>query len=271
MRLFTIITVIFVVVIAAGSVYLHIDTKRFISNLPQPPRQDATSPEGSPSPQNQLSESTVPSLDTLSTVRTQRKNGHEMGEWWDDDTHAGHTHEHPHDPWEFLTGEDNAMREGETPERSEQEALLTFLINKFGDIPEVHLFVEASLKLADEQATVEDLIEYYEVKRFLYPSPEVDEAIQIFKEARAAGQPVSFEFHKGRYQPPLREPDFSDVNPFFRGVSPAEGLRRLRQVAPGRAADVEAYFRSKALEYPEETEKVERVIKESYESPAAPE
>ncbi len=236
MRYLTLIVVSFIVLIAAGSIYLYIDTKRFIENSVQPPRQDTTPPEGSPSLQNQLSEHTVPPLDTPSTPPTQRKNGTEPVEWWDDGADAEQTHAHG-----------DASKQNQTSDIKEEEsvnwldlttpyeradALRASLLRQFGDVPEVDAVVEGFLNVWTQ--TSMDTAERLRFNRALntfWPAESTQKVIEYLETGKLPThtQP-SGPFLNLRHQ-------FPDFEPFVAEYGFEAGVLRFAEQNPERALE----------------------------------
>ena len=279
MRTFTWVVLLFTGLVIAGSIYLHIDTNRFVTDLQQT----------GPTPEKQTSDSTLPSSDPkteTTTQTTQTEHGtitqtttetRQVVPWWDDAAHHGHTHEETKDPWgDILSEQSKTLTEEELAELNTDpgktlEWSREMLIKKHGDIPEVHAYIDGLRKMERRvPLTTEDYLEFLEAVDYFYPHLNARTLIEYLEADIAAGHEVQFVYHEDVPQTPPTPPeeDFSDVEHFFEDVSTATGLRRLRQANPDRAADMEDYFRRKTLENaPDRMEEVEGVIQESYQTP----
>ena len=270
MRTFTWITLLFTGLVIAGSIYLHIDTNRFVTDLQQtgPTPETETSSEPETETTTQITETEHGTI-TQTTTETRR-----VVPWWDDAAHHGHTHEDTKDPWgDILSEQSKTLTEEELAELNadpyeKHERHREMLIKKHGDIPEVHAFIDQWITIERRlPRTAEDHLRFLELMKYFYPQLNMGTVIEDLEKNIAAGYNVQVAYPEDVRQTPPEE-DFSDVEHFFEDVSTATGLRRLRQANPDRAADMEDYFRRKTLENaPDRMEEVEGVIQESYQTP----
>ena len=70
--------------------------------------------------------------------------------------------------------------------------LLVGLLKRFGDIPEVHTFLELKRKMfKNEPFTLDERIAYTTAQYHLWPHPETKKTLEIFLERRATKYPRS--------------------------------------------------------------------------------
>ena len=195
MRVFAFISIAFVLLIGVGVIYTQWETKNFVESLPEPPptpdaaremqRDSSTAaPDTVNNTQQQLPEDERSDLSfenagevneigasSRETVNTQVPVGENVGtqddgfDWQSDDVQP---HQHPPqiDPWQSAKDRIALRREGPniTP-----EALRSQLVERFGDIPEVHTFVELDQKQNQrEPLTLDEYILYNESMNHLF-------------------------------------------------------------------------------------------------------
>ena len=276
MRILTILAVIFTVLIAVGSVYLHLDTKRFIEELPTVSKsipKDAVRVESS--------DQHDPDDRTAESEAQPKKNG--VPAWQDDaaSNRDEHGHTHTDDPWaEFLTQDtETQVTEGTPKENAESkqfdpndpyhvhELTLKAYLKEYGDVPEIYIVADGSLKLSlGEKMTPEEKLTFMEATYYLYPHPATQRSIEMQKLIIAG----DIDTLMARYPPmqPESEQPFIDVEPFFQGDNKVEGFRRLRAANPKRAAEFEAFIISEARKDPSlNVQEIEEEIRRSYEPP----
>ena len=276
MRTFTWVVLLFTGLVIAGSIYLYIDTNRFVTDLQQDiPAPDTTTSENGTSSESETGTTTQTTQTEHGTITQTTTETRQVVPWWDDAAHHGHTHEDTKDPWgDILSEQSKTLTEEELAEINADPYKLhewhrEVLIREHGDIPEVHAYIDELIEMERRvPRTIEDHLEFLELKDYFYPQLGVRSWIEEIEADLAAGREVLFAYPEDVPQTPPEE-DFSDVEHFFEDVSTATGLRRLRQANPDRAADMEDYFRRKTLENaPDRMEEVEGVIQESYQTPA---
>ncbi len=278
MRNLIILVITFTVLIAVGSVYLHLDTKQFIENIPKPISKDIGSVENSHQHNrgDHALESDLQSPKNLEPA------------WADDAAHEGHNHGHTHtdDPWkEFFTQDTEiqagpGIQEGKLKEDLSStelqkldltdpyqlnEWMRTEYLKRYGDIPEVHILVEGWLKVSlGEGMSREEKLTFMEAMNYLNPHPATQRSIERQKLIIAG----DIDTLRARYvtRQPESEQPFFDVKPFFDGNSPEEGFRRLRATDPKRSAEFEKFITEEARKDPSmNLEEVEQDIQRSYE------
>ena len=206
MKVFTAICIACLLLIAVGIIYIQWETKNFVKGLPKPP----TTPEGpekiEPNPaiivpgaaedahsglsveDNSRSSEIETSNDgavnteipTEKNIETQR----EVYDWQNDDTHL---HKHPHqiDPWQSVA--DRKALRAKRPNISVEE-LRSQLVERFGDIPQVHTYVDLREKLADPETTLtlDEHIVHAESMNYLFPSRKTEQSIKALRRVRRA-------------------------------------------------------------------------------------
>lgn len=109
----------------------------------------------------------------------------QTGETWQTD--GAHEHKFTRSPFarKLLTLED--MDPDELA-----DMLLVGLLKRFGDIPEVHTFLEIRRKMfKKEPLTLDERIDYTTAQYHLWPHPETKKTLEIFLERRATKYPRS--------------------------------------------------------------------------------
>ena len=118
----------------------------------------------------------------------QTEAGEQTGETWQTDgAHEHHEHKFTRSPFarKLLTTED--MDPDELA-----DMLLKGLIQRFGDIPEVHTFLEIRRKMfKNEPLTLDERVAYTTAQYHLWPHPETKKTLEIFLERRATKYPRS--------------------------------------------------------------------------------
>lgn len=276
MRMLTRAAIVLTVLIAVGSVYLHLDTKQFFEELRPSPKsipKDAVPVESSHQhdPDNRKTESDA----------QLKKNA---GPAWQDDAASSrddHGHTHTDDPWaELLTQETETQATEGTPKEKENseskqfdpndpyqfhELRLKAYLKEWGDIPEVYIFADGMLKNSlGEEMTPEEKLTFLEAANYLIPNSLTQRSIEMQKLEIAGDEDTLFEKY-GELQPESEQP-FYDVSHFFNGNNNEEGFRRLRAANPKRATEFEAFIRAEARKNPSmNLEKIEQEIRRSYE------
>lgn len=208
MKVFTIITIVFVFLIVFGVVYTQWETKSFVESLPKPPPTPYTAKEAQQAPSvaapdtvektqqvqsehersrlsvatdNSASETQTSSrkrvnieIPTTTNTETQRH----VKDWRDNID----SHEHPHqrDPWQ--SAEDRKALRAEGPNVTVEE-LRSQLVERFGDIPEVHTFVEIRQRIQDrESLSINEYVKYAESMNRLFPSKQNEQSIERLRQ-----------------------------------------------------------------------------------------
>ncbi len=274
MRLFTGITAAFIVLVAAGSIYLHIDTKRFVEELPEPPHPVSThdNTEGLTSPDSDTEnapKTTAPESDEADKVFVPESASPPA--WWDDaahDTPGLRTD----DPWKAveeygLLNADGTLVDPNSPEF--QERFRQQLIKQFGDIPEVHIVADGGFYENRHIWTIDDKIRFAEAHNKLFPSVNTQNSLNFFY-AQKSGDPQKLmdAINALPTQNVADKPNpFEDLAKYFEGnPSPANGFRQLRKDDPVRSAQFEKYA-IEELENSDDTElrkRILRAIEDSY-------
>ena len=272
MRILTLSAIVLTVLIAVGSVYLHLDTKLFIEEFPTPPKsmpKDAVPVESS----HQHDQGNR----TAESDAQPKKNADPT---WTGDAASSrddHGHTHTDDPSaEVLTHEtETQATEGTPKENSESqqfdpndpyqlhELRLKGYRKEWGDIPEIYIVANGFLK---ERMSPEEKLTFLEAMNHLNPQPSTQRSIEIQKLIIAGDEDTLFAKY-GELQPESEQP-FIDVKPFFEGNNKVESFRRLRAANPKRAAEFEAFIREEARKDPSmNLEEIEQEIRRSYEPP----
>ena len=272
MRVTTILVFTFVVLVVAGSLYVHIDTRRFIESLPEQPSDDAARVESS---EQSAGDDHTAKPDTHTPKASKPM-------WWDDPVPGTDSNDTTatEDPWaEALTEKTDDpehlslpadQSEKQQPNSNPQvsyELRLARYLERYGDIPEVHIVADGWLKLElGESMSPEEKLEFLEATYHLNPHPLTKESIEIQKLVIAGDTEGLLKYATS--QPETEQP-FYDVSHFFDGENHAEGFRRLRAADPKRSAEFEDFIRKQALDPASHINlaDIESAIQRSYEPP----
>ena len=177
----------FVVLLFCSSViiYTEWDKKRFLKSLPEPPINVKAPEVEQPSRVDDLSSLDAPHV--VVQVRTERQTtplqqDPDDYDWrTDDEAHHDHNHDHDHDPW---VNKDLANDE---PPMPDQNDMLKSLIEKFGDIPQVHAHVEFHQIRSERDLTLDEEIAHLEAMLFLFPNEATRKTLVLAKWEKANG------------------------------------------------------------------------------------
>ncbi len=203
MKIFTRVCIGCTLLIVVGVIYTQWQTKNFVESLPKPsvknpdtsgetqretfvaePDTNAEIQSAGASPKNDDTESPSVSSSrdragTEVSKATDRETQHDVNDWRNDDAHR-HEHSHQVDPWQ--SAEDiKALNASDTDIPT--EALRSQLVDKFGDIPQVHTFVEMRERYRqDDTLTFDEYVQYFESMNYLFPSKETERSLKTFKD-----------------------------------------------------------------------------------------
>ncbi len=174
-------------------------------------------------------------------------------DWRDDRTNLSHDKTANADPWAEWWEQVDAQEASTEAEKDEvlyppkdwykttdpvlhAEYRRAHLIKQFGDVPQVHTFVDGFLKLKLEiPLTLDEKMEHVEAMYDLFPDERTRQTIEFLKEWKASGRPFKMEFG-----PPPKPPDeFLDVKPFVERYGWEDGIAKFREINPARAAEFE--------------------------------
>lgn len=254
MRVSAIIMFFCFVLAIAGVIYLRQPATKSLS---QPSTRIVTEPALQKVKSPQTGMSTVPPTDA--TTENVSGTGVQLdpGAWWDDTRDDSRKQADLGDPWRKILSQ--------TEEDIRDSHSLEALIEKFGDIPEVHTYIEGDLRTGQE---IEETIRYVEAMNYLFPNPTTQKTLEILR-AVASGDETKIQQYVDIEPPdPEIQQLHTTIKPFFERNSPAEGLRQLRAADPDLAAKVIRILRHEAREDPTiSAEEIEHAIRLSYEPP----
>lgn len=207
MRKWLIAPILFVAFVCGGFVYMEWDKRRFAASLPKPPPVEQQSVDTYPHPHDHPHphEDPVPATPTNAHVfetqtiliensispQTSEEDTAEVeteeetfsveesvSAWQTDDEHE---HKSTQDPFAKKITQLEDMDPDEYA-----DMILVGLLEKFGDIPEVHTFTEFTRKIKkNEELTLDERIEFTRAQYTLWPHPETKKSLEIFLEERA--------------------------------------------------------------------------------------
>ena len=211
MKVFAFISITFVVLIGFGVVYTQWETKNFVQSLPKPqpmsntPEQKQQGPSDAVpdplevsrhlQPEDERSELSVESdsggsetatsdqgmgtPEVLSTRQAQTRTG---AYDWRTDAIRPPAHRPQIDPWRSTAAGKAQSTEG--PDIT-TEQLRAQLVKRFGDIPQVHTFVDLDERYEQGALfTYDEYILYMESAYYLFPLEKTAEAIRTLKSLR---------------------------------------------------------------------------------------
>lgn len=209
MKIFAFISIAFVFLIGFGVVYTQWETKNFVESLPKPP----PTPDATKETRQNPSVAAPQTVEDTQQLRPEDERSHlfieskitwtEMGVLsqepintevpvgenietqsdvsdWQNDHAQPHRYPPQKDPWQSAEDPKTLRREGPnvTPEQ-----LRSQLVGRFGDIPEVHTFVELDQKRNQGQPlTLDEYILYNESMNHLFPNKNTEQTIKKLKE-----------------------------------------------------------------------------------------
>ncbi|MDE0423451.1 MAG: hypothetical protein OXN25_01145 [Candidatus Poribacteria bacterium] len=196
---------IFFALLGSFYLYIEIDKRNFVNNLPQPPVLVEQPINNRPVHQN-LEETTMPNIQkTTTSSKTEGSDLEQEGSVvrekgisdYDWRTDVEHPHEHLPitDPWGNLLKEDQAKKRGTwigDPETMDPDELYSAeynqLLEKFGDIPQVHTVMEYERKFANNiPLTLEEKIIGLKAQHYLFPSESTRKTIDYYKWQQSKG------------------------------------------------------------------------------------
>lgn len=209
MKVFAFISIAFVFLIGFGVIYTQWETKNFVESLPKPLSTSDAAPEtqrdssmAAPDAVEETQQARSEHKPSISSVATDSNSSEtevsrqelvnaevpttenvetqsDVSDWQNDDAQP-HRHPPQKDPWQSAEDRKTLRREGPniTP-----EALRSQLVGRFGDIPEVHTFVELDQKRNQGQPlTLDEYILYNESMNHLFPNKNTEQTIKKLKE-----------------------------------------------------------------------------------------
>lgn len=275
MRSLAILAVTFVVLIGAGSIYLHLDTKQFVEKFPK----------HGPNDTERIKDSHQPNYGNPIVKQNSQSEEVSKPAWSDDtaDNILDSRGVHIDDPWaDFLSQE--MEKADETREKDSEklslneldpndpydlyEMMIASYIKEFGDVPEIYIVSEGWLKgKLGITKTPEEKLAFLEAMNYLNPQPSTQRSIEIQKLIVAGDYDTLIEKYGTPATPESQQP-FIDVKPFFDGSRMEEGFRLLRAADPERSAEFEEFIRAEAYKSPHmKIEKIEQAIQDSYAPP----
>ena len=207
MKILTYISIGCMLLIVISIIYTQWETKNFVESLPKSPpplnatkkytqRPSGTAPDASVKVQQEPLRETQLEKDKRATQReglsaeSQDENAvtfteevietqPSMYDWRNDDVHP-HEHSGQTNPWKSAAERQALNAKG--PSITVEE-LRSQLIEKFGDIPQVHTYVNMRDKaLREATLTIDEYIIYAESMNYLFPSQKTKQSIETLKE-----------------------------------------------------------------------------------------
>lgn len=212
MRKFFIFTIVFIVVVIGFTIYVEVQNRQFIQNLPQGPIELSveTRQQSPPNSGNTLRETKLTTEVFVETLKQYEGKFPEQQEmpaaperhrdvslnqnaetpetsdpnWWNDEEFP---HSSSQDPWHQ---EDMSMKFINWEELSENEQLSMAhksMLKKFGDIPQVHTIIAFDNKPKHLPTTIDEAIAHTEACLYLWPDETTHQSLLHLKHLKASG------------------------------------------------------------------------------------
>lgn len=197
MKKLTVAAIIFIIFVSGFVVYTEWDKRRFINSLPKPLKVKQTvethSHHHDEPVQTALSNIVEFAPEIIVEERTDsaqlpsNDNWQPDGDWRTNDVHID-------EPVHQRTGDPFGARLKVHPDEMDPDELadmlLQGLLQRFGDIPEVHTFMALKRRMfKKEHLTLDERIDYTTAQLYLFPHPETEKTLDIFLERRATKYP----------------------------------------------------------------------------------
>lgn len=203
MRKWLIAPIIFVAFACSVLVYTEWENQRFVDSLPKPPTVEQQSvdthphPHDHPHPHEDPVPETPPSNARVFDTQTILIENSVSPETSEEDTAQVETEEETFSVEErspaWLTGDEHEHKTTKDPFAKKitqiedmdpdeyADMILVGLLEKFGDIPEVHTFTEFTRKIKkNEELSLDERIEFTRAQYYLWPHPETKKSLEIF-------------------------------------------------------------------------------------------
>ena len=141
--------------------------------------------------------------DTPENTETQLQQ--ERYDWRDDvSNNRLSKHKQKSDPWKHRDAIESRKARGTLitdPETMDPDALVDAihnqLIERFGDIPQVRIFIEGKRKRLEKiPFTLDERIAYTEASLYLFPNPSTRQYLKQLKQWKAEGHKITFKYEK---------------------------------------------------------------------------
>lgn len=199
-----IIGAIISVVFACGVfVYTKWENRRFVNSFTPPVVDEHTHPHEHPQPQEETAPATPssPSVFDTQTIIVEKSDPSETREEETSEVETDYVEENSP---EWQTGDEHEHKSttktfrGELTDIDEMDPddlvdmIRVGLLKQFGDIPEVHTFVELTRKMKkNQELTLDERIDFTAAQYHLWPDPRTKETLEIFLEKKATEYPRS--------------------------------------------------------------------------------
>ena len=248
-RILQVSAIVLVLFCIGLAVYVEIDTRNFISRLPQPPAVEQQRQDASPAEVSHTHDKTVQTQVTATKKRP---------ETYDRRTDDEHAHSHTDvDPGAQLSSPDDGTAgnelENQYPPPNWRKTLdpelyaeyyRAQLIKQFSDVPQIDVLADAlatrKFKVrAKIPMTIDEAIASAEAMYTLWPDEDTLGSIEYLHEIRASGRP-----YNPTYGPPVEPPAdpfrhlVPIVTPFIEEFGEVEGIRLLKILDPQTAMEV---------------------------------
>ncbi len=206
MRKWLIASIIFVAFAASVFIYTQWANRRFAASLPKLPPVEQQSVDTHPHDASHPHEDPVPTtpsnanvLDTQTIITEKSVSPETIAEENAQVATEEETFSVEESPPARLTGDEHEHKPTKDPFAKEikriddmdadeyREMILGGLLEKFGDIPEVHTFMEFTVKIRKkEELSLDERIEFTSAQYYLWPHPETKKTLEIFLKERTS-------------------------------------------------------------------------------------
>lgn len=265
MRPLFIVSLICILFFIGFAVYIEIENKKFVENLPHPSQAAKHQPPVSPLVENNPSGGKQ-DVDKDTELQEQ----HVVDEYdWRTDTVPSHQHENTvKDPWESIFDAEKDEEEAHSEEvwfhitdpYERAEAYRAQLIKQYGDQAAIDVLAELKPKIWQNiPLTLDEMIRHAEAQMEIWPTEGTRNAIERFKEWKAEGREVNFQY--GSVPRSTSEPaEFRELNIFVSEYGREEGVRRFRAAYPEKAAALKQYLLKEAPRHGVNPDEIERLF-----------
>jgi len=244
-----VVGIVWIVFCIGFGIYIEMEKRHFVENLPQPPQVVEHPKTVSPGIEKR------PVAQQESAEGQAQKEQRVQQEYdWRTDTGPTPPSAYAHsDPWKVVQGADDD--EERTPPvvwfhiadpYARAEAYRAQLIKQFGERAEIHTLAELKPKVWQHiPLTLDEMIRHAEAQLGLWPTEGTRSSIELFKGWKAEGREVQFQYGAVPSSTPEDE-RFSDAKTFVREYGREEGMRRFRAAYPAKADELRQYLLKEA-------------------------
>jgi hypothetical protein len=196
MKKLTVAAIIFIIFVSGFVVYTEWEKRRFINSLPKPltVKQTVETHSHHHDEPVQVAPSNIVDFgaeviveERTDSAQLPSNDEFQPDDWRIDAVHIDEpVHQHTSTPFEQRL----EVHPDEMDPDELADMLLQGLLQRFGDIPEVHTFMALKRRMfKNEHLTLDERIDYTTAQLHLFPHPETKKTLDIFLERRATEYP----------------------------------------------------------------------------------